>query len=63
MGAACLRWAFGELGIPRLVSITVEDNLPSRRVMEKLGFTFLTGVPGDDPAVPLWVHKREPPLD
>jgi len=63
MGAACLGWAFGELGIPQLVSITVEENVASRRVMEKLGFTFLTTVPGGDPDTPLWVYRQEAPLD
>lgn len=37
-GAACIRWAFADLGIDRLVSIAVEANEPSRRIMAKLGF-------------------------
>ena len=42
MGAACVGWAHGPLGFARVVSITTEANLASRRVMAKLGFTFLT---------------------
>jgi RimJ/RimL family protein N-acetyltransferase len=63
MGAACLSWAFSTLRIPRLVSITVEGNVASRRVMEKLGFTFFTTVPSGDPDVALWVYRQEAPLD
>jgi RimJ/RimL family protein N-acetyltransferase len=32
--------AFGALGLLRLVSITTDENLASRRVMEKLGFRY-----------------------
>lgn len=32
--------AFGELGLPRLIAITTDENLASRRVMDKLGMTF-----------------------
>jgi RimJ/RimL family protein N-acetyltransferase len=63
MGAAFVEWAHGELGFPRLVSITVEENLASRRVMEKLGFAFLTTVPGSDPGVALQVYSLTAPLD
>ena len=34
---AVLRHAFGTLGLAEVVSFTVPSNLPSRRVMEKLG--------------------------
>ena len=37
-GAACIDYAFGELGFERVVSICVAENTASRRVMEKLGF-------------------------
>ena len=40
-----VRHAFGELGLDSLVSMTVPANLPSRRVMEKLGMTH---DPSDD---------------
>jgi ribosomal-protein-alanine N-acetyltransferase len=38
-GRACVDYAFGELGFQRVVSICTAENVPSRRVMEKLGFT------------------------
>jgi RimJ/RimL family protein N-acetyltransferase len=43
-GAAALRWAFGELCFERVVSITTEPNLASRKVMAKLGFALHTEV-------------------
>ena len=62
-GAACVAWGFGVLGFARLVSITVEENLASRRVMEKLGFTFLTAVTQAPPAPELQVYSQDAPLD
>ncbi len=53
-GAAVIAWAFGDLGFPRVVSITTEANTASRRVMAKLGFRLLERIPsrwGE-----LWVH-------
>jgi RimJ/RimL family protein N-acetyltransferase len=41
----CLRFAFGPLGLTEVVAYTVPANLPSRRVMEKLGMTH---DPADD---------------
>ena len=35
-----LRYAFEDLGLRELVSLAVAANLPSRRVMEKLGMTY-----------------------
>jgi RimJ/RimL family protein N-acetyltransferase len=58
IGGACARWALGELGFARVVSITTEDNLPSRRVMAKLGFTYLTSVREPVLDLELWVHAR-----
>jgi len=42
---ACVRFAFGELGLAELVSMTVPGNLRSRAVMERLG---MTRDPADD---------------
>jgi len=42
---AALRFGFESLGLAEIVSFTVPHNLPSRRVMEKLG---LTRNPADD---------------
>lgn len=55
-GAACVRWAFDELGRERLVSICTRGNLASRRVMEKLGFGLLTRKTDALLGVELWVH-------
>lgn len=40
LGAASLDVAFGPLGLPDVVSLTLPGNHASRRVMEKLGFAF-----------------------
>jgi [ribosomal protein S5]-alanine N-acetyltransferase len=40
LGAASVRAAFEEHGLDDLVSFTLPDNIASRRVMEKLGFTY-----------------------
>jgi RimJ/RimL family protein N-acetyltransferase len=63
MGAAFVEWAFDDLGFSRVVSITTEANVASRRVMAKLGFTLLAKV--QDPVVPgeVWVHRLDAPLD
>jgi RimJ/RimL family protein N-acetyltransferase len=40
-GATAVRdFAFAVLHLPRLVSITIDENLASRRVMDKLGFRY-----------------------
>jgi RimJ/RimL family protein N-acetyltransferase len=58
-GAAAIEHAFGPLGFRRVISICVEDNVPSRRVMEKLGLRKLTEVPFPELELLLWVHARE----
>jgi ribosomal-protein-alanine N-acetyltransferase len=40
LGAAAVELAFGPLGLDSVVAYTLPDNLPSRRVMEKLGFSY-----------------------
>ncbi|WP_434041779.1 MULTISPECIES: GNAT family N-acetyltransferase [Sorangium] len=37
-GAACVRYAFEELGLPRLIAHAMLENAASVRVLEKLGF-------------------------
>jgi RimJ/RimL family protein N-acetyltransferase len=49
-GSACVDYALGELGFERVVSICTAENTPSRRVMEKLGFS-------------LWQKVHDPKLD
>jgi RimJ/RimL family protein N-acetyltransferase len=58
-GRASIEWAFGELGFARVVSITTEANLASRRVMEKLGFAFQETVPFPELGLDLWVHALD----
>jgi RimJ/RimL family protein N-acetyltransferase len=53
-GAAAIAWAFGDLGLARVVSITTEGNTASRRVMAKLGFRLLELMPSQWGE--LWVH-------
>jgi RimJ/RimL family protein N-acetyltransferase len=40
---ALIRKAFRELGVERVVATTYQDNLASRRVMEKAGLSFVRG--------------------
>lgn len=40
LGAASVAQAFGPLGLTEVVSFTLVENRASRRVMEKLGFTY-----------------------
>jgi RimJ/RimL family protein N-acetyltransferase len=58
-GAASVEWAFGPLGFDRVVSITTEANLASRRVMEKLGFALHEVVPFPELDLDLWVHALD----
>ena len=58
-GRASIGWAFGELGFERVVSITTEENVASRRVMEKLGFELLQLVPFPEMGLDLWVHALD----
>jgi RimJ/RimL family protein N-acetyltransferase len=57
-GAACVKWAFRNLEISRLVSITTRENVASRRVMEKLGFSLFDEVVDLMLHVSLLVHAR-----
>lgn len=49
---AVLRHAFGPLGLNQLVSMTVPNNLASRRVMEKIGMTHDPADDFDYPRLP-----------
>jgi RimJ/RimL family protein N-acetyltransferase len=57
---AAMQWAFDTLELPRgeLVSFTVQGNLRSRRVMEKLGFEHDPADDFDHPDLPDWEHRR-----
>jgi len=56
-GAACVRWAFVELGFERVVSICLPANAASRRVMAKLGFRLVAEC--DSEWGPLLIHALE----
>jgi ribosomal-protein-alanine N-acetyltransferase len=58
-GAACVKWAFDDLDIHRLVSIATPDNLASRRVMEKLGLTFVEEIFDPVLGIALVLHARD----
>jgi RimJ/RimL family protein N-acetyltransferase len=58
-GAACVDYAFGELGFERVVSICTAENVPSRRVMAKLGFVPLQDVHEDAFGLRLIVHALD----
>ena len=58
-GRAAVRFGFETLGVGRLVSICIEENVASRRVMAKLGFEKLTEVESPRwPGLVLWIHAR-----
>lgn len=50
--SACLRFGFEIIGLPEIGAITYEGNIPSRRVMEKLGMVH-------DRAAKFW-HPQVP---
>jgi RimJ/RimL family protein N-acetyltransferase len=50
--AACLAHAWSQLHAPEVVAITYEGNLPSRRVMEKIGMRHDPGCDFEHPNVP-----------
>jgi RimJ/RimL family protein N-acetyltransferase len=39
-GAAALRFGFERCGLSRIISVTVADNVASRRVMDKVGLVY-----------------------
>lgn len=49
---ASLEYGFGTFGLTEILSWTVPDNLPSRRVMEKIGMTRDVDGDFDHPRVP-----------
>ena len=58
-GRASVAYAFDTLGVDRVVSICIEENVASRRVMAKLGFEKLTEVVSPLwPELVLWIHAR-----
>lgn len=49
---ACLDFGFGSLGLAEIVALTTRDNLPSQRVMAKLGMTHDAADDFDHPMIP-----------
>lgn len=49
---AAVRQGFDEVGLAEIVSFTAEGNLPSRRVMERIGMTHDPADDFDHPALP-----------
>lgn len=49
---AVLDWAFGRIGAPYVVALTSAANVPSWRLMEKLGMRRRPDLDFDDPAFP-----------
>jgi ribosomal-protein-alanine N-acetyltransferase len=59
MARALLRIAFEELALAQIVAFTITTNQPSRRVLEKVGFTFERDlVHGDLPHVLYRIRSR-----
>jgi ribosomal-protein-alanine N-acetyltransferase len=49
---AAIAFGFGDAGLEEIVSFTVPENLPSRRVMERLGMTRSAGDDFEHPFLP-----------
>jgi RimJ/RimL family protein N-acetyltransferase len=58
-GAASIAYGFETLRLPRIVSIAIEENVASRRVMEKLELRKIAEVPFPELELVLWVHARD----
>jgi ribosomal-protein-alanine N-acetyltransferase len=53
---AALRFGFDTLGLDEIVSFTTASNMPSRRVMERIGLTHDPRDDFDHPSLPVG-HK------
>jgi RimJ/RimL family protein N-acetyltransferase len=58
---ACLDYGFGVRNLPEIVAYTVAQNLPSQRVMEKIGMTREPALDFDHPDIPEH-HRFRPHL-
>ena len=58
-GEASIRHAFEVLGFDRVVSICIEANTASRRVMEKLGFRRFDEADDPGTGLRLWIHALD----
>lgn len=55
---AALEFAFDVLAVDEVVSMTTPANLPSQRVMQKLGLSCDPADDFDHPRLPDWEHRR-----
>lgn len=55
---AAVEFGFGNLQLDEIVSMTIAANLPSQRVMQKLGMTRDPADDFDHPKLPDWEHRR-----
>ncbi|MGH8862117.1 MAG: GNAT family N-acetyltransferase [Jatrophihabitantaceae bacterium] len=55
--AAALDYAFATLGLDEVVSMTIPDNLPSQRVMQKVGMTRNPADDFDHPTLAHWDRR------
>lgn len=58
-GGASVRYGLEVIGAERLVSICVPENEASRRVMERLGFAYLTTRHYEPLNLTLWIHATD----
>jgi ribosomal-protein-alanine N-acetyltransferase len=58
LATAAVEVAFGELALPWIVALARPDNLASRRVMEKTGFTYQRDI--DYAGLPHVLYERRP---
>lgn len=55
---AAITFGFDELNLDEIVSMTIPENLPSQRVMQKLGMLRDPSADFDHPRLPDWEHRR-----
>lgn len=60
-GAAGLDFAFGELGLERIVAVHRVENVASERVMQKLGMRRLQDTEHPRTAIPLRIYEARAP--
>jgi ribosomal-protein-alanine N-acetyltransferase len=56
---ACLKFGFEQVKLPRIVAVYETENIPSRRVMEKIGMTYQKIVETYGTQMPMYAITRE----
>lgn len=54
-----LKWGFDQLELPKIVAVTGPNNVPSQRVMQKLGMTYEKNIQYSGTEVVYYVITRE----